>query len=123
MLKFTVSVMLLFNVLLFVFIVDPPDIVVQGVPIDLGEDGALQCIVTPKVSATQLILNWTFGSELLVEKTFNSTMGSYNLMYPITSATISNAGLYKCAVVNITYVNSNLSPLPVKSLSLYITGK
>ena len=117
--------MLLFNVLLFVFIVDPPNIVVRGNPdfITLGQSVILQCTVTPKVLATNLKLNWTFGSELLEEKTFNTTISSYLLTYSITSTTTSNAGLYKCGVASITYVNSNVSPLPVKSLSLYITGK
>ena len=115
--------MLLFNVLLFVFIVDPPKIVVEGGPISLGESAILLCTVTPKESATDLKLNWTFGSELLVEKAFNTTISSYILLHPITSATTSNAGLYKCGVASITYANSNVSPLPVESLPFYITGK
>ena len=108
---------------MFVFIVNPPTIAIQGGTFDLGQNATLQCTVTPAVAASQLTLNWTFGSQLLVEKTFNSQMSNYILMHTVPYATISDAGLYKCAVTSISYSNNNDSPQPVKSVSLRITGK
>ena len=122
-LKFTVSAMLLFDVLLFVFIVSPPDIVVVGSTVNLGQNATLQCTVTPKVQASEVTLNWTFEGQLQVQKTFNSQQNSYMLIHTIASATISNAGLYECGVTSIAYTNNNESPEPVKSASLRITGK
>lgn len=123
-LKFSVSGILLFDVVLFVFIVSSPDIVVVGSNVNLGQNAALQCTVTPKVQASQVTLNWTFEGQLQVQKTFNnSQQNTYVLTHSIASTTINNAGLYECGVAFINYTNNNESPLPVKSASLRITGK
>lgn len=67
-LKFSVSGILLFDVVLFVFIVSSPDIVVVGSNVNLGQNAVLQCTVTPKVQASEVTLNWTFEGQLQVQK-------------------------------------------------------
>ena len=109
----------------FCLIVHPPTVDVQDKTIPIGQNVTLQCTVTPAIqgTVTELKLNWTFGSNVLKEETFNGHMSKYEFQYSITSVTISDRGLYKCGVTSISYTNDNSSPLSIGSGSLHIMSK